>query len=622
MKISVSAPLLLLVFFLQAVVSVVPQSRCPGVRLQNGRVRARTRGRIIKFSCYEGFTLVGNKYSTCIRNQWDTPTPVCVNAECSMPPTPDHALVAKKYNGAILLYFCEPGYALIGPTEIYCDGSQWNGTTPHCRDTAAEAPTSCDFEKPDLCWWEQDPQHDFDWRRHNFETPSSHIGTGPTYDHTLGHGNDGFYLYIEASGRLVNDTARIVSPIYKASYTEAGCFSFWYHMYGATIGALNIYFKPEKDNTPQLMFSKAGNQGNYWLHGIFNLPKAEKGFQIIIEGVRGSSYVSDIAIDDVAILQGDNCPNNASKAENEGVTESYDDQIEQVNAQLTCRGRCKNVATTNFTSYLPPSPTDSCLCTIDCAERYICCPDYAEYCVLGFTEDASTEDAESTTASYDGGPRKDNKDNVTDIATMRPDKVISIYPKDDIEPVTSKPLTTAAAVPVTTVTRPKTERPLKTTQRTIPTTATTKVVQTKETPFPKTTTVAKTLKTTRRTIATTATAKVVQTNETPFQQTTTVTKKYLPVEVPPDPHVERQDLGKVYGGTSKFSQPGIIGMVVGILAAMSITFIVAIVILRRRKTYKRGTKGGTLSEDSDVRFLTSDEILDFTLARPSENDET
>ena len=65
-------------------------------------------------------------------------------------------------------------------------------------DTFAVAPTSCDFEKPDLCWWEQDPKHDFDWRRHNFETPSAHIGTGPTYDHTLGPGNNGnnYYQYL------------------------------------------------------------------------------------------------------------------------------------------------------------------------------------------------------------------------------------------------------------------------------------------------------------------------------------------------------------------------------------------------------------------------------------------
>lgn len=37
----------------------------------------------------------------------------------------------------------------------------------------------------------------------------------------------GYYLYIEASGRLQNDSARIISPIYNASYTDSGCFSFW-----------------------------------------------------------------------------------------------------------------------------------------------------------------------------------------------------------------------------------------------------------------------------------------------------------------------------------------------------------------------------------------------------------
>jgi len=34
------------------------------------------------------------------------------------------------------MFFCEPGYFLIGNPEIYCDGRQWNGTIPYCRSTA------------------------------------------------------------------------------------------------------------------------------------------------------------------------------------------------------------------------------------------------------------------------------------------------------------------------------------------------------------------------------------------------------------------------------------------------------------------------------------------------------
>lgn len=116
-------------------------------------------------------------------------------------------------------------------------------------------------------------------------------------------------------------------------------------MYGTAMGALRVYFKTETDINPQLMFHKEGNQGNQWLHGIFTLPKVNKNFQvsaqlynyniqlyiqflllfeiiefiyllitlqIIIEGKRGTSYVSDIAVDDIAILQGKECETNTS----------------------------------------------------------------------------------------------------------------------------------------------------------------------------------------------------------------------------------------------------------------------------------------------------------------------
>ncbi|XP_017760283.1 PREDICTED: MAM and LDL-receptor class A domain-containing protein 2-like [Eufriesea mexicana] len=589
MKISSTTPFLLLLFFAQhAVCYMKSVSRCPVVRPMNGKVRVRAGGRIIRFTCQDGFTLVGNKYSTCIRGQWDTPTPVCVNTECHEPPMPEHAVMAPKYNGAILLYFCEPGYTLVGPSEIFCDGRQWNGTTPHCRDTTAAAPTQCNFEKPDLCWWEQDPRHDFDWRRQNFETPSFHIGTGPTHDHTLGPGNDGYYMYIEASGRLVNDTARLISPMYNASYTDGGCFSFWYHMFGATVGALNVYFKKDNDLVPRLMFNEEGDQGNQWLHGIFNLPKSNRSFQIIIEGVRGSSYVSDIAIDDVAILQGSKC-RSVNKTENEGVTEGDEDQIEEVNAQQSCRGRCKNSVTYNFTSSMPPTQTDICFCTLDCSEHSICCPDYAEYCVLGYTEGMTVTTEQGTTANHEGpatvAPTR--KDAVTEMGTVRTG--FSMNPKDDIDPVTSRPWTTTTVKPTPNTTRKKVEKPTKSTKRITTTVATTRTTQTKE---------------------------------TPFVRPTSLTTRYAPVDEKPDLDARRQDPEQVHRAATNFSMLGIIGVVVGVVVWLSISLMIVIIILRRRKTYKRGTNGSALSEDSDVRFLTSDEILDFTLARPSETDET
>lgn len=68
----------------------------------------------------------------------------------------------------------------------------------------------------------------------------------------------------------------------------------------------------------------------------------------------------------------------------------------------------------------------------------------------------------------------------------------------------------------------------------------------------------------------------------------------------------------------------IISIIVALIVLGSIVTTVTILTLRWRKSYQRGgksSKGSGLAEDSDVRYLTSDEILDFNLARPMENDE-
>jgi len=66
----------------------------------------------------------------------------------------------------------------------------------------------------------------------------------------------GKYAYIEVSGRRQGDNAKLVKG--GLSFSTKKCLSFYYHMYGATIGTLNVYVGQKK------IFTKSGDQGNQW----------------------------------------------------------------------------------------------------------------------------------------------------------------------------------------------------------------------------------------------------------------------------------------------------------------------------------------------------------------------
>ncbi|KAL1130449.1 hypothetical protein AAG570_011697 [Ranatra chinensis] len=54
------------------------QNKCTLPKLENGVVRLRSRGRIIRFSCRDGYTIYGEKYAACNRGRWDVPMPACI----------------------------------------------------------------------------------------------------------------------------------------------------------------------------------------------------------------------------------------------------------------------------------------------------------------------------------------------------------------------------------------------------------------------------------------------------------------------------------------------------------------------------------------------------------------
>ncbi|XP_028986820.1 zonadhesin isoform X2 [Betta splendens] len=152
----------------------------------------------------------------------------------------------------------------------------------------------CDFEQ-DLCEWSQTPTDAFDWTRQRGSTPTTM--TGPSSDHTTGSGH---YLYIEASSVTHGDTARIIST--ECSDSGPQCLQFWYHMYGSadTMG-LHVYLY--QDRVANAVWRKRNDQGNMWHLAQVDITTTG-AFQVIFEGRRGSTDLSDVAIDDIRLYRG------------------------------------------------------------------------------------------------------------------------------------------------------------------------------------------------------------------------------------------------------------------------------------------------------------------------------
>ena len=67
----------------------------------------------------------------------------------------------------------------------------------------------------------------------------------------------GKYMYVEATGRSPGDNAKLQLAL--PGSNSSSCLTFYYHMYGSSMGTLNVF------NGNVTIFSKSGDQGNYWV---------------------------------------------------------------------------------------------------------------------------------------------------------------------------------------------------------------------------------------------------------------------------------------------------------------------------------------------------------------------
>ncbi|XP_014247449.1 MAM and LDL-receptor class A domain-containing protein 2-like isoform X2 [Cimex lectularius] len=337
---------------------------------EHGKIEVKYRGRIAKFVCDPGYVLRGDKLATCLKGSWDS-FPKCEKVGgCAYLETLENGRVLISKDMSIIKFECDQGYKRSGGNEtLACKDFSWERHKPTCEPDILR---SCDFDENTICDWRNSTSTGFSWRLHQFKTPSHIINTGPSGDHTPGANAAGHYLYIETSGGMhsgSNNTrrfARLFSPMIFPMKGFETCFVFWYHMYGLTIGTLNVYV----NNI--LRFTKSGNQGDRWYRGLVsNLPTNET-FVIEIEGESGSSYLGDIAIDDIMITNSSECQ-------------------KPMLIETTCRGRC----------YENEENTTLCRCNPDCSEDDSCCTDFMHYCSLSrYTFSAIKQEQTNTTLTY------------------------------------------------------------------------------------------------------------------------------------------------------------------------------------------------------------------------------
>ena len=144
--------------------------------------------------------------------------------------------------------------------------------------------------------WTDVTGDDIDWYRHKGVTASG--STGPS------KASQGiYYSYIESSSpNYPNKRAYLLSPQYDLSNIDHAVLSFDYHMYGATMGSLTLEVSANGGGNWDNLWSASGNQGDTWHTEKIDLD-GYAGTPILLRfnGVTGTSYTSDMAVDNIIL---------------------------------------------------------------------------------------------------------------------------------------------------------------------------------------------------------------------------------------------------------------------------------------------------------------------------------
>ncbi len=158
--------------------------------------------------------------------------------------------------------------------------------------------------------WRNNPIAFANWERVGAGTPSSNTGPSSAQD-----GN--YYMYTEASGTNYPNKSFMLQAAFDLSTVSDIGISFYYHMYGNTMGSLSLNVSTNNGSTWSALWSKSGDQGDQWYSAYIDLSGYNNSLTLIqFSAVTGSSYRSDIAIDNIVVGRCPDCSGDTVPVEN------------------------------------------------------------------------------------------------------------------------------------------------------------------------------------------------------------------------------------------------------------------------------------------------------------------
>jgi hypothetical protein len=185
-----------------------------------------------------------------------------------------------------------------GAAAVFFDVN--GGCSGTCDTTVSSFPYNEGFESG-LGDWVQDTGDDNNWSRRSGTTPSG--TTGPS-----GANEGTWYMYTEASNPNYNDTFNLISPCFDLSSETSANFSFFYHMFGSSMG--DLFLEISTDNGlsyPTILWSQTAGEvqnssAQAWNEEIINLMTyVGQTIKLRFRGETIGSWSGDMAIDNVSL---------------------------------------------------------------------------------------------------------------------------------------------------------------------------------------------------------------------------------------------------------------------------------------------------------------------------------